>query len=50
MTDWFDPELWARWSPELKSALRIAAIVVGAWVLQWVLVRLIRRAHMRFAA
>lgn len=48
--DWIDPELWARWSPELKSALRIATIVAGAWLLQWLLVRVIRRLRARFAA
>jgi small conductance mechanosensitive channel len=50
MNEWFDPELWARWSPELKSALRIITIVLGAWVVQWLLVRLIRRMRMRFEA
>lgn len=50
MSDWIDPALLARWSPELKSALRISAIVLGAWMLQWLLVRIIRRGRARFAA
>lgn len=50
MSDWIDPELLARWSPEMRSALRIVAIVLGAWLLQWLLVRIIRRGRARFAA
>lgn len=50
MSDWIDPELLARWSPEMRSALRIVAIVLGAWLLQWLLVRIIRRGRARFTA
>jgi small conductance mechanosensitive channel len=50
MSDWIDPALLARWSPEVKSGLRIIAIVFGAWLLQWLLVRIIRRGRDRFAA
>ena len=50
MSDWIDPELLARWSPEVRSGLRIVAIVLGAWLLQWLLVRIIRRGQARFAA
>lgn len=50
MNDWLDPALWARWTPELKVALRIVAILAGAWVLHWLLSRVIRRARARFAA
>ena len=50
MSDWIDPALLARWSPEVKSAARMVAIVVGAWLLQWLLVRIIRRGRTRFAA
>jgi len=50
MNDWIDPALLARWSPEVKSALRMVAIVFGAWLLQWLLVRIIRRGRTRFAA
>jgi len=41
---------WARWSAPLTSLLRIAVILVGAWILIVVLQRLVRGVRIRIAA
>jgi small conductance mechanosensitive channel len=50
LREWFGDELVRAWLPELKSALRILAILIVAWVAQAVLGRVLRRLRAMLAA
>lgn len=50
MSDRIELSLLARATPEEKSARRIVAIVLGAWLLRCLRVRIIRRGWARLAS